>query len=161
MGFCMLENPDRSCGWVAVNPAYVESVQADQHDGYDGAVTRLNFVSGVNTQDISCLVKGSPQDIENIFKKAARIGMGKALVQLLGSRNAKMPTPIQMGHTNRIVLIRELLPEEFPPSRAEIVTCSLIIFEDNTRRCVMSRPGMIARKVNAQGKVPTFPDSFS
>ena len=157
MGFCLLENPDMPNGWYAINPTHVVDVEEVLSETHRGPVCKLVFPKSIDVAGFDYLVKGTLQDIENTFFEASKIGSGTVSITILGGRDSKRTMSMQMGNTNRIVLIRELLPEEFIDEDGNILTCSLMVFEDNTTRFVIERPGVLARNINAGNRVPKFP----
>lgn len=149
MGFCLFERPDLRGFYIAVNVAHVDDVvPKDRH------ICRLDLSAGPDAERL-IEVLGQEMPIRKQLYEAAKIGLNKAEVTILGGKKGYYrPAPLLINALGRIVFARELAPEEFYQEDAEFVTASVLSLEDGTQRHIVDRAGLFARKANAGGRVP-------
>ena len=103
---------------------------------------------------------GGEDEINVLILEATKIGMGKVEVNTVTGQRNRKPMPLLLNDPNRVVLVREMPPEEFSiPGQSEeesFVTASQAFMSDGSARIIVERPGIFAMKVNEGGNVPVL-----
>lgn len=152
MGFCLLEHAYTSGFYMAVNPAYVEEIKPLPLDERGRPLSLLKFP--VSTDNFSPAVIGEKDDVQSLLIKGAKIGLGKLEIHIVAGQANIKPVSMLMNKADRIVLVRELLPEEFIGQVNNCPTLSEMYFEDGSVKRITERPGIFALRVNRDGQVP-------
>lgn len=153
MGFCLFEQAKVEDLYIAVNSAHVEDILLQDKVRADGqSVSLLQFSFPVEQHPP--LVLGGPDSVRKRLKEAANIGINKVELQSIGGGKKNMKaSPLLMNQSDRIVLVREMLPEEFQNENISFLTASEVFLEDGSRRMIVERPAVFVSKVNAGGKL--------
>lgn len=156
MGFCLFEDADFDGLYLAVNCQYIDNYDQDGTKG-GRPVTRLFFTAPLmrdgTAQDIRVI--GEPEDLDNVLKQATKIGLSKANLNIL-NRFSDKPMPLLINNPGRIMVVRELMPEEFMGKNASILTASILYFEDGKNRFISERPGRFCVLTNQGSHVPVL-----
>jgi hypothetical protein len=152
MGFCLFKDASGGELFFAVNSSHVEEVlpQRDSAEGHP--VCLLKF--SVMPKKFRPLVIGTRLDVQDFLMKSAKIGVRKIECQTFMGDKKLRPAPLLLNKTDRIVLVRELMPEEFARSGIASATASEIMLEDGSLKIIAERPGVFAARANADRKVP-------
>lgn len=154
MGFCLFECVDPRGFYLAVNAAHVEDIVTKGKDS-----CRLALDAGPAGERLID-VMGLEAEIRKRLYEAAKIGLHKAEVTILGGRPGNFrAAPMLLNAPGRIVMVRELLPDGLVKEDSNFVTASLMTMADGSVRHIADRAGSFARKANAKGKVPMLTGS--
>lgn len=147
MGFCLFRQAE-SGAYFAVNSAQVFDMTAQ---GDDSCLLQFSFIP----KDFDPLVSGSLDEVQKLLLEGSKIGVNKAEVTGLSGRDTLKEAPVIMHNVLRIVMVRELKPEEFKVGRnLPFLTASRVYLEDGSEKLIVQRPGVLAAMVNAGGRVP-------
>lgn len=153
MGFCLFKEAANRELFFAVNSSHVEEV-LPQRDSPEGQpVCLLKF--SISPKKFRPLVIGTRLDVQNFLMQSAKIGVRKIECQtFMGDSKKLRPAPLLLNKTDRIVIVREMMPEEFARSGIASATASEIMLEDGSLKIIAERPGVFAARANADRKVP-------
>lgn len=152
MGFCLFEEVDDDGFYMAVNPAHVDDIElvGDTKQGWP--VSRLKF--SFNIHDFQPIILGDPKDIHKTLMKGVKVGTGKiSVTDLNGFDNMSAKSDL-FNHPDRVGVIKEQHVATLPLSNIMSHTASIMILDDGTPKMIEERPGIVARRANAEGNVP-------
>lgn len=102
---------------------------------------------------IKLRITGEPDAIWQVVSQGAKIGLGKAHLHLMNKLSAR-PIPLLINQPDRIMLVRELQPEEFMDAESSLITASRLFFVDGKHRFISERPGTFVSLTNEGRKTP-------
>lgn len=152
MGFCLFKAVSDGELFFAVNSSHVEEVLPQRDSPLGIPVCLLKF--SVMPKKFRPLVYGTRIDVQEFLMKSAKIGVRKIECQTFMGDKKLRPAPLLLNKTDRIVFVRELMPEEFARSGIASATASEIMLEDGSMKVIAERPGVFAARANADRKVP-------
>lgn len=159
MGFCLFEEAGFPGTFLAANGNYIIDVtQIKRFD--EGGVCALQFKaplfqgSDMTTMDVFGLV----DDIWALLNDCAKIGLNKSHLNLMHKLSAR-PMPLLVNEPDRIMLVRELQPEEFMGEDSSLLTASRLFFVDGKHRFISERPGTFVSLTNAGRKTPILKEN--
>jgi hypothetical protein len=152
MGFCLFKEAANRELFFAVNSSHVEEV-LPQRDSPEGQpVCLLKF--SISPKKFRPLVIGTRRDVQDFLMKSAKIGVRKIECQTFVGDKKLRAAPLLLNKTDRIIIVREMMPEEFMRSGIASATASEIMLEDGSLKIIAERPGVFAARANADRKVP-------
>ncbi len=153
MGFCLFEDADAQGVFFAVNSSYVEEIEGEADTAQP--TCKLDFSAPLLHEGVPLSVRvcGDADAVELILRGAAKIGLNRAHLNLMNKLSTR-PIPLLLNDTDRIMLVRELLPEEFMDENASLITASRLYLSDGKHRFISERPGQFVSLTNAGGKTP-------
>lgn len=152
MGFCLFEDADFTGSFLAVNSTHVKRVEVDAGNE---KISLLSFTAPVfmEGREMAIRVIGTVDDVVALLNQAAKIGLNKARLHLMNKLTAR-PIPLLLNEPDRIMLVRELQPEEFMDMDGSLITASRLYFLDGKHRFISERPGVFVGMSNARGQTP-------
>lgn len=154
MGFCLLECAEMRGLYIAVNPAHVDAIVEAAPGDFPFPVSLIRFV--IEIPDFKPLVIGDEKAIKKLLMQALKLGTKRVESVILGGMGRGAAAPMLINHPDRIVMIREMLPEEFIDEAKSVPVASALYFTDKSIRKVAQRPGTFAKSANQNGKVPVL-----
>lgn len=160
MGFCLFEDIDFPGSFLALNSKHVQDVTPDASSGTARPVCHIDFTAPLyqGGVEIKVRIAGEPDAIWALLHQASKIGLGKAKLHLMNKLSSR-PIPLLINQPDRIMLVRELQPEEFMDVGASLVTASRLFFEDGKNRFISERPGTFVSLTNAGRKTPILKEN--
>lgn len=152
MGFCLFKEASGGELFFAVNSSHVEEVLPQRDSPSGEPVCLLKFT--LMPKKFRPLVIGTRIDVQDFLMKSAKIGVQKIECQTFVGEKKLRPAPLLLNKTDRIIIVREMMPEEFIRSGIASATASEIMFEDGVIKVIAERPGVFASRANADRKVP-------
>lgn len=154
MGLCLFEHAEQKGAYFAVNVAHVDEVVPHKlpKSGMDCCILKFSMKS----EGFSPIAAGSRDMVWKILMDAAKVGMKKAEAEILSGKKMKA-TPLLINDPNRIALAWELPSEQLFKYDIERITATQLVFCDGKARIIAGRPGTLAYRLNAEGKVPGAP----
>jgi len=154
MGFCLFEDADFPGSFVALNSNYIEDIE-EAPNAQGALVCRVRFTVPLahDGVDINLRIIGQVEEIWALLKQASKIGLGKAKLHLMNKLSAR-PIPLLINQPDRIMMVRELQPEEFMNEDSSLITASRLFFQDGKNRYISERPGTFVSLTNAGRKTP-------
>ena len=150
MGFCLFEHAELSGFYFAVNAAHVDDVIQKSEKPAVCLIKMDQPIDGFES-----LALGNQDDIRALLMNTAKIGVRKAEIQALAGVRNRHPRPILFNNTNRVVLVRELLPEDFgAQEESSFATASQLYMNNDKPRFIVERPGVFVQRANAGGQIP-------
>ena len=151
MGFCLFEDADFPGSFLAINSNHVQDAVSEG----DGAGSTVQFTAPIYQAgvEIKLNIIGAPDAIWQVLSQGAKIGLGKAKLHLMNKLSAR-PIPLLINQPDRIMLVRELQPEEFMDADSSLITASRLFFVDGKNRYISERPGTFVSLTNAGRKTP-------
>lgn len=152
MGFCLFENAEVKGYFIAINSSHVEDVT-------DAGFTTEKipfclFKFSLKSLDVRPRVLGSAAECMDLLKQGAKIGVDKVNARAFVGTRAMLHSPLLFNRTDRVVMVREMPPEEFGGRGIKTVTASEVLSVDTSKSIIVERPGTFAARANAQGVVP-------
>lgn len=152
MGFCLFKEASDRGLFFAVNSSHVEEVLPQRDSATGDPVCLLKFT--LMPKKFRPLVLGTRRDVQDFLMKSAKIGVRKIECQTFFGDKKLRPAPLLLNKTDRIMIVREMMPEEFSRSGIASATASEIMLEDGSLKIIAERPGVFASRANADRKVP-------
>ena len=152
MGFCLLENADMRGLFCAINPSHVEAIESVPGSLYAFPAVHVRFA--LPALDFPGVFVGDEKTVKTLLMKALKLGINRVESTILGGMNHAGMTPLLINHPERVVLARELMPEDFPQEAKLVPVASHLYFSDRSVRKIAQRPGIFAMRANQGGKVP-------
>lgn len=152
MGFCLFEHADMRGIYFAVNAAHVLDVELSDKTSFERPVSLIRCDFG--SDGIEALAVGGVDEVHSLLKDASKIGVNKAEIHILSGRERVKLTPLVFNYADQVVLITEMLGDAVPESDGEFVTASQMFMGSGSVKMMVERPGVFARQINAQGRVP-------
>ncbi len=152
MGFCLLEHARDRGSYFAVNPEYVDDIEL-KIELEDGTATCLLHMN-VATAPFVPLAVGHKDQVRDVMMQALRLGMNKVELDILGGYENQSKTPLLLSSTGRIVLVRELTPNEIGGEGALSATASHMLFSDGKVRVIAQRPARFVQLANMDAVIP-------
>ncbi len=157
MGFCIFEDWDRPGAYFAVNSSHVKDFYKRTPVSGEAAHEHCLIVFanslGVDGVPERFTARGSEEQIGRMLDEAAKIGVTKCNLNILGNLSAK-PVPFLVNNTDRIGAVREIASEILFQAKPHVTTASVLLFADGQHRLITERPGQFALNANAGGQVP-------
>ena len=151
MGVCLVEHALTRGISVAVNPAYVEDVVSQNGLKAKKAVCLLDI--GVDLKGFRPFVMGAQESVLDLLRQAAQVGVQQISLRSIGGENKLRPSNFLMNRSDRIVLVREMFPDEFTGDPDSFTTASEMFLEDGSTRMIVERPGIFVGKANENGRL--------
>ncbi len=152
MGFCLFKDASGQGLFFAVNSSHVEDVlpQRDSPDGHPVCLLKFGFTP----KRFRPVVVGARLDVRAFLMESAKIGVQKIECQTFVGDKKLRSAPLILNKTDRVVIVHELVPEEFARSGINSPTASEIMMEDGSVKVIAERPGVFAARANADRRVP-------
>ncbi|MFP4314411.1 MAG: hypothetical protein ACLFR0_08810 [Alphaproteobacteria bacterium] len=154
MGFCLFEDAQSAGLFLAVNCAHVkEYSEVGEKDGRP--VSKLEFTASLKRdgEDQTIEIIGTSDEIADLLDEGAKIGLQKVHLNL-HNKLSQRPVPLLINRPSRIMVVRELMPEEFMSENNSILTASILFYEDGNTRFISERPGRFVKLTNQGGQTP-------
>lgn len=154
MGFCLFEDAEYKEHYLAVNSDFIDGFHKFG-SANNSIISRITFKKPVTKDGRPCdfYVFGMPDKLNELVRLGAKVGVQKSKLGLLNKLSSK-PMPLLISNPQRIMVARELQPEEFMGDKASISTATQLYYEDGTTRYISERPGQFARLTNQGGLIP-------
>ena len=154
MGFCLFEDADFRGSFVALNSNHIEDMEeAPNAEGMPACRVRFTMPLTHDGADIILRVIGQADEIWALLNEASKIGLGKAKLHLMNKLSAR-PIPLLINQPDRIMMVKELQPEEFMNDDSSLITASRLFYQDGKNRYISERPGTFVSLTNADRKTP-------
>lgn len=157
MGFCLFEDADFKGHYLAINSEYIDEFKFIGKEASGQGVCQIRFTQSIKRDDqpVKIHIFGDEENLEATARKASQIGLQKANLNLLNKLSSR-PTPLLINQPSRIMVVRELMAEEFMDENASINTASILYYNDGTTRYISERPGQFIKNTNQNGAVPMY-----
>lgn len=154
MGFCLFEDVDFPGSFLALNSKHVQDITPVK-SAAERPVCAVQFTAPLyqGSAEVQLYIAGEPEAIWALLRQASKIGLGKARLHLMNKLSAR-PIPLLINQPDRIMLVRELPPEEFMSEDFSLLTASRLFFEDGKNRFISERPGTFVSLTNAGRETP-------
>jgi len=149
MGFCLFEYATKRGRYMAVNPAFVKNVVAEEPMDEVPVVTLV----------LSCALEGefpkaigTVDDVQETLLKATKVAVVGTELKIISGNDLKKTLPGVVNNLHQVMIVEELFPDEVP-GEMDSPTINRMTGEDGKVRYIVERPGQFIMKANRGGEI--------